>query len=96
MAAHTATVSSDGDDTVIRIAGHVRLPLGPALVKEVEATGELVLAPVGAPLQPYSWDELFQCFDAQPRDEYWSEFMRVMQARPMNRLPVDRDIFGGK
>jgi hypothetical protein len=94
MAAHSAIVTNEEDETVIRIQGHVRLPLGPVLVREVEETGEVILAPVVETSHPNPWFELFDSLDRQPRDEHWDEFSKVMRERPINRLPVERNLFG--
>lgn len=96
MPAQTATVTCEGDDTIIRISGRVRLPQGPILIREDKHTGELILAPVEPRPVEGSWAQLFAEFDALPRDEHWDEFIKVMQERPMNRLPVERDLFPGE
>jgi hypothetical protein len=88
-ATHIATVSEEGVDTVIRFSGKVRLPQGPVSVREIESTGEIVLAPI-APTgeQTGSWAAFLDHLARTPRDP---EFMKE---RPMNRPPVDGKLFG--
>jgi hypothetical protein len=87
-AAHIATVTEEGVDTVVRFSGKVRLPQGPVSVREIEGTGEIVLAPI-APSEEKadSWDAFLDHLARTPRDP---EFMKE---RPMNRPPVDRKLF---
>ena len=92
-AAHTATITEDGGDTIVRIPGKVMLPQGPVLVRENELTGEIVLSPVLKSSEPQSWAEFFERLDRLPRDEHWDEFLQVMEERPMNRPPVERSLF---
>ncbi len=92
-AAHTATIVEDGDDTIVRFAGRVRLPAGPVLVREDESTGEIILAPVPQSGETNPWIDFFDAMDAIPRDERWDAFVQVMKERPMNRPPVERNLF---
>ena len=86
--AQTANVTEEGFSTVVRFAGRVRLPSGPVSVREIESTGEIVLAPIAPAVQPAdSWDAFFEDMSRRPRDP---EFMKE---RPMNRPPVDRKLF---
>lgn len=87
MSTRTAIITSEGDETVVRISGRVRLASGPVAVREIEATGELVLAPLRAS-QPDTWVAFF---DRLNRREPDSDFMAE---RPMNRIPPDKDLFG--
>jgi hypothetical protein len=87
-AAHIATVTEEGLDTVIRFSGKVRLPEGTVSVREIEATGEIVLSPIAPSTQPGdSWGAFLDDMSRRPRD---TEFMRE---RPMNRPPSDRKLF---
>lgn len=92
-AAHTATVAEDGDDTIVRFSGKVRLPAGPVLVREDEVTGEVILAPVPPVQEPNPWIDFFDAMDRIPRDEHWNAFIQVMEERPMNRPPMARNLF---
>ena len=92
-AAHTATVTEEGEDTIVRITGKISLLKGPVLVRENETTGEIVLSPLAEAKEPQSWAEFFRCLDQLPRDEHWDAFLQVMEERPMNRLPVERNLF---
>ena len=87
-ATHIATVTEEGVDTVVRFSGKVRLPRGPVSVREIEATGEIVLAPI-APSRELAdnWAAFLDHLAQTPRDP---EFMKE---RPMNRPPVDRKLF---
>jgi hypothetical protein len=96
MAAHTAIVTSEGTETIIRIPGPVRIPSGPVIVRENEETGELILSPSPDTPQPKTWSEFFDNLDHQVRDEHWDAFFKVMHDRPMNRPPVDRKLFAGE
>jgi antitoxin VapB len=103
-ATHIATVTEDGVDTVVRFSGKVRLPQGPVSVREIEATGEIVLAPIAKerPMNRPPVDlKLFS--DGSAKRMSWDEFFDLvgtldvpeeyMAERPMNRLPVERTIF---
>ncbi len=92
-AAHTATITEEGDDTIVRIAGKISLPKGPVLVREDESTGEVVLSSLAEAKEPRSWAEFFDRLDQLPRDEHWDNFLQIMEERPMNRLPVERNLF---
>ncbi len=92
-AAHTATVTEEGDETIVRIAGKILLPQGPVLVREDEKTGEIVLSPVPRLQGSRSWTEFFNRLDQLPHDEHWDQFLQVMEERPMNRLPAERNLF---
>ena len=39
------------------------------------------------------WLAFFEDMRNAPRDEQWAEFSRVMRERPLNRVPVDRNLF---
>lgn len=101
MATHTAVdvsahVTTEGNETVIRIPGPGHLPSGRVNARANLVTGEMVLTPEQSSSAPTTWAEFFDHMDAQPRDEHWDEFMKVMKERPMNRPPVERDLFPGK
>lgn len=84
----TANVSEEGFATVVRFSGKVRLPSGPVSVREIESTGEIVLAPIASAAQPVdSWDAFLDHLAQTPRDPGF------MKDRPMNRPPVDRKLF---
>lgn len=86
-AAHTATVTEDGEDTIVRISGKINLPKGPVLVRENKSTGEVVLSSQAAPAREDSWAAFFALIDSREPDP---DFMRE---RPMNRLPVEKNLF---
>ena len=86
-AAHTATVITDGNDTLIRIEGKISLPEGPVCLRENLQTGEIVLSSRVTPSRPESWADLFALIESRAPDP---DFMRE---RPMNRLPVEKNLF---
>ena len=86
-AAPTATVRTDGNDSVIRFEGKISLPEGPVCMRENPHTGEIVLSARLTPSHPESWADLFALIDSREPDP---EFMRE---RPMNRLPVEKNLF---
>ncbi|HEX9200342.1 MAG TPA: hypothetical protein VF865_12335 [Acidobacteriaceae bacterium] len=87
-ATRTANVTEEGVHTVVRFSGRVRLPRGPVSVREIEATGEIVLTPISPPSERAdSWDAFLDHLASTPRDP---EFMKE---RPLNRPPVDRKLF---
>jgi G3E family GTPase len=93
MAAHstrimTAQITSEGDETVIRLSGHIDLPSGPASVRVTEQAGEVILTPVAEMSDRHKeWLAFLDELAARPVDE---EFMKE---RPMNRVPVEEDFF---
>ncbi len=88
MSTRTAFVTSEGDETVVRISGRVRLASGPVAIREIEATGELILAPLETVNPPDTWTSFFARLNQRPGDP------RFMSERPMNRIPLEKDLFG--
>ncbi len=86
-AAHTAIVTMDGSNTLIRIEGRISLPEGPVCMRENPQTGEIVLSSRIAPSHPESWADFFALIDSREPDP---EFMRE---RPMNRPPLEKKLF---
>jgi hypothetical protein len=87
----TANVTEEGFATVVRFSGKVRLPSGPVSVREIESTGEIVLAPIASAAETAdSWDAFLDHLAQTPRDP---EFMKD---RPMNRPPIDRKLFSNE
>ena len=37
--------------------------------------------------------KFFEAMDLVPRDEHWDAFMKLMEERPMNQLPVEKNLF---
>ena len=54
-AAHSATITEEGDQTIVRIPGKVMLSEGPILVREDEKTGAIILCLVPKSQGPRSW-----------------------------------------
>jgi len=48
------------------------------------------------PSEDNPWITFFDAMRNAPRDEHWNEFMRVMKERPMNQLPIERNLFGDR
>jgi len=81
---YLAEVVRDGDSQIVRIPADFHLDSGTVEIRRNDETGELILT---APAKRRTWDEFFDLVGRLnvPQD-YMSE-------RPMNRLPVERNIF---
>lgn len=95
-ATYTAHVLEEGQHTIVRFDGKVSLPAGPIAFRQNDANGELTLIPRNAAQEPHPWIDFFEYVQSLPRDEYWHEFSRIMDERPMNQPPVDRKTFGSE
>ena len=85
-AAHTATITEEGEEKVIRLPREVPLKLG-SVSYEVKADGSLELKPSDGGERQRAWVEFLEAIAAREPDP---EFMAT---RPMNRLPVERNLF---
>jgi hypothetical protein len=88
---HTATITEEGSEKVIRLPAGVPLQPGPVSV-EIESNGGVHLKS-GPENVANPWIELMDAMDKLPRDEQWQAFVNVMQERPMNQPPVERNLF---
>jgi hypothetical protein len=87
-ATHTATITEEDSETVVRISGKVNLPAGKVTVREIKATGEIVLTPVRDAAQPDdTWEAFLNDMSRRPIDH---EFMKH---RPMNHLPGEDTLY---
>lgn len=85
-AAPTATITEEGDQEVVRLPREV--PLKPGSVSyEVKSDGTLEWKPVENNERQRAWTEFLDALAAREPDP---EFMAE---RPMNRLPVERNLF---
>ncbi len=85
-AAHTATVTEEGDEKVVRFPKEVALNPG-CVSYEVKADGTLELKPFNSEERQRAWIELLKAVAAREPDPDF------MTERPMNRLPVERNLF---
>jgi len=78
--------------------GGLRMSTTPVISTETELTDQSAVSPDRNASQETPeenpWITFFDAMRNAPRDEHWHEFMRVMKERPMNQLPVERNLFG--
>ena len=85
-AAHIATVTEEGDEKVVRLPR--KIPLKPRCISyEVRADGTLELKPFNSEERQRAWIEFLETIAARKPDPDF------MAERPMNRLPVERNLF---
>ncbi len=86
MAAQIATVTQEGEEIVVRFPQDVPIQVG-SVSYRIGARGEVVLAPVSTAARQEAWIAFLDRIEARDPDP---EFMKE---RPMNRLPVERNLF---
>ena len=85
MADSSKTVASEGEHTLIRIAGQLEIPSGTVLVRQGGRDGEIVITPIAARTERHeAWLAFLDELSARPTD---TEFMKE---RPMNRIPAEK------
>ena len=82
-AAHTAILTHESDETLIRIKGHLSLPDGPVLVRQGTQNDGVIFTSSQAAEPVPSVADFIAFRDALPKDEHWTGFM---QQRPHNAV----------
>ncbi len=88
-AAHIANVTIKQDETLVHLPSGIPLQPGP-VVYELRPGGEILLKPHpadSAEAKRQAWVAFLDFLDQSPSDPAF------MPDRPLNRLPVDRNLF---
>ena len=89
-----ATITVEDGRTVIQFSRRLDLPEGEAIARFDQKSGDIHVEKVSHPeAQRQAWVTLLDRIANSTNDVHTAEFDRIMRERPLNRPPIEKNLF---